>query len=386
MKISPWILVCISAALLSACGNADDRRTYTPEAVAAKSVAEIETAMDQADQAIRAVEAANTDTQKALERAKARQNAVAISIARLAKQSDMLKKEAENKARWAALMQERAIAARQTLLQAALEQSKAEERVAEKEQSVQKARIQAEIHEDLARKAMLEKVAAEQLAAKIAKAEKLATLSLSRHGPAAIATNTTTKDTASSDAKNSTQSILPETAPKQKKASTTKKSSHTIVAITRAHKKPAKTTGHTADAGKHPAEIKLASIPVESIADPVRGHRLAQKCQLCHSFEPNQKKSRFGPQLFGIVGQQAGKSQNYNYGSALSKAGFTWNETVLSEWICNSGKTIKKLTGDKHARTKMPNQNTCGQNARDIVAYLGTLKAQASNSGQTGRL
>jgi len=380
MKISPWIFIAVTTALLSACGNADDRRTYTPEAVAEKSVAEIETAMDQANQALKAVEAANTDTQQALQRAKARQDAVEISMARLAKQSDMLKKEAENKARWAALMQQRAIAARQALLQAALEQSKAEKQVAEKEQSVRKARIQAEIHEDLARKAMLEKVAAEQLAAKIAKAEKLASLSLSRHSPVAAPTRITTTDIASFDVKDSVQTILPKTAPKRKQASNTKKPSRTTVA-TREHKKPVK----TATTSKQPAAIKLASMPVALTADPVRGHGLAQKCQLCHSFEPNQK-AKFGPELFGIVGQQAGKSRNYKYGSALSQASFTWNETTLSEWICNSGKTIKKLTGNKSARTKMPNQNTCGQNARDIVAYLSTLKAQASNPAQTNSL
>jgi len=380
MKISPWIFFAVTTALLSACGNADDRRAYTPEAVAEKSVAEIETAMVQANQALKAVEAANTDTQQALQRAKARQDAVEISMARLAKQSEMLKKEAENKARWAALMQQRAIAARQALLQAALEQSKAEKQVAEKEQSVRKARIQAEIHEDLARKAMLEKVAAEQLAAKIAKAEKLATLSLTRHSPVAAPARITTMDIASSDVKDSVQTILPKIASKQKKPSITKKPSRTTVAA-REHKKPVKTAATI----KHPTAIKLASMPVEMVADPVRGHGLAQKCQLCHSFEPNQK-AKFGPELFGIVGQQAGKSRNYKYGSALSQASFTWNETTLSEWICNSGKTIKKLTGNKNAQTKMPNQNTCGQNARDIVAYLSTLKAQASNPAQTNSL
>jgi len=55
MKISPWIFFAVTTALLSACGNADDRRAYTPEAVAEKSVAEIETAMVQANQALKAV-------------------------------------------------------------------------------------------------------------------------------------------------------------------------------------------------------------------------------------------------------------------------------------------------------------------------------------------
>ncbi|MDQ6983066.1 MAG: c-type cytochrome [Mariprofundus sp.] len=384
MKISPWIFICVATALLSACGNADDRRTLSPEAIAAKNVAAIQVAMNQADMARKAVEAADTDKQLALQRAEAKRNAVVVSMVRLAKESEMLKKGAENKARWATRMHERAIAARNALLQAALEQSRAEKLVAEKKQVVQKARIQAEIHQDIARKAMQEKVAAERLAANVVAAEKLASLSLSQHESSVTTGNTTAIDTASLAVSDSAQTIIPQASPEQKKASITKKPSSAAMA-TRAHKNHIKVNAHVVATSKLTTEIQMASISAAPAADAVRGHSLAQKCQLCHSFEPNQK-AKFGPELFGIVGQQAGKSQNYKYGSALSQARFTWNEATLTEWVCNSGKTIKKLTGDKSARTKMPNQNTCGQNARDIVAYLSTLKTQASNPTRTDNL
>ncbi len=384
MKISPWIFICVATALLSACGNADDRRTLSPEAIAAKNVAAIQVAMNQADKARKAVEAADSDKQLALQRAEVKRNAVAVSMARLAKESEILKKDAENKARWATRMNERAVAARKVLLQAALEQSRAEELVAEKNQAVQKARVQAEIHQDIAKKAMQEKLAAETLAANVVVAERLASLSLSQHKSSVSTDNTTAADTASSAVSDSAQSIIPQASPEQKKVSITKKPSSTAMAA-RVHKNHTKVNAHVVAARKHTTEIQLASTSAAPTADAVRGHGLAQKCQLCHSFEPNQK-AKFGPELFGIVGQQAGKSQNYKYGRALGQASFTWDEKTLSEWICNSGKTIKKLTGDKSARTKMPNQNTCGQNARDIVAYLSTLKAQASNSAQTDSL
>jgi len=58
--------------------------------------------------------------------------------------------------------------------------------------------------------------------------------------------------------------------------------------------------------------VKQAS--TSTFANAQRGHGLAQKCQRCHNFEPNQEK-KFGPNLFGVVGQQAGKSQNYKYGA-----------------------------------------------------------------------
>ncbi len=384
MKVSPWILMSITTVLLSACGNADDRRTLSPDAIAAKNVAEIQVAMDQANTALKAVEAADTDKQEALKLAKDRRDAVKISIARLAKQSDMLKQDAENKARWASLMQERAIETRKALLLAALEQSKTEELVVEKTKAVQKARVQAEIHQDIANRAKQEKITAERLAANIIEARDLAALSLSPHEPEAATQKMVATKTAPASASKHIQALSPKIAPEHKKLAAAK--NLTATAMTKsAYKKFVKASHREATADKNAAEIKLASAPAMPAVDPVRGHGLAQKCQLCHSFEPNQK-AKFGPELFGIVGQQAGKSQNYKYGSALSKADFTWNETTLTEWICNSGKTIKKLTGDKSARTKMPNQNTCGQNARDIVAYLSTLKTQASNPAQTDNL
>lgn len=383
MKISPWIWMVIATALLNACGNADDQRSMSPDAIAAKNVADIHAALDQANKATKAIEAADTDRQKALQLAKDRRKAVEISIARLTKQSEMLKQDAENKTRWANLMQERAIEARQTLLQAALEQSRAEELVAEKKQAVEKARIQAAIHQDILKRAVQEKVEAEQLAAIVIEAKKLAALSLSESDQILEAPVQMLASHASPAAprKARTPAAL-KTAPKHHKSVASKKADTTM-----AKKEPRHTTPATGNApeSKPASEIQLASTEAKATADPVRGHALAQKCQLCHSFEPG-RKAKFGPALFGIVGQQAGKVQNYKYGNALATASFTWNEPELTEWICNSGKTIKKLTGDRNARTKMPNQNACGQKARDIVAYLGTLKAQASNTVRTGNL
>jgi cytochrome c len=123
--------------------------------------------------------------------------------------------------------------------------------------------------------------------------------------------------------------------------------------------------------------LKLAGLSTIPVHNLQRGQQLAQKCLLCHNLKPANKK-KFGPNLFAVVNQPAGKSKHYNYSRALAKADFTWSEKNLAQWICHSGNTIKQLTGNRNARTKMTNQRICGQDANDVVAYLRSV--QTSNS------
>ncbi|WP_167632272.1 c-type cytochrome [Mariprofundus ferrooxydans] len=371
MKIYPWIYSVVVAGALSACGNADDQRSMSPNALAAQKVAAIQQVMALAAEAREAVEAADSSKQQAVEYAQARQAAVRAAIAKAAKETELLKKDAESKARWAALTQARAAAARTALLQAALEQSKAEALVAEKIKAVQTARIQADIHQEIARKAMQEKIEAEMLSGKVMAAEKLAALSIGLKQQQA-------QTQANSDPVSASQ-------PNQRPTETARVDSHPRViapshrphVIAKNNIKPATTAMHK-DA--KPATVtKLAMAkpaqPQTSAANAVRGHALAKKCQLCHTFDAGQK-AKFGPGLFGIVGKQAGKTESYKYGQALAAATFTWDQSNLADWVCNSGRAIKQLTGKHSARTKMPAQHACGQDAQDIVAYLASLKAQ----------
>jgi len=162
--------------------------------------------------------------------------------------------------------------------------------------------------------------------------------------------------------------------------------SHKPVQRTKTTAKRAKTIHHTAVAMEKKAisyrSLKLASLNTAPAHDLQRGHQLAQKCLLCHNMKPGQKK-KFGPALFAVLDQPAGKSEHYNYSRSLAKANFTWNEENLAQWICHSGKSIKQLTGKKNARTNMANQRICGQDAKNVVAYLRTV--QTSNSSASPR-
>ncbi|PIW51545.1 MAG: cytochrome C [Zetaproteobacteria bacterium CG12_big_fil_rev_8_21_14_0_65_54_13] len=367
MKRYVWIFSVMIAGALTACGSADDQRSQSPDAMAAKKIAEIQTVVDQAMGARRAVETADNNKQIAVQQAAVKRAAVRAVIAGMEKETEMLKKNAESKARWAALTRERVEAARASLLQAALEQSLAEEVVVEKAKALQAARIQVEIQQDIAGKAMQEKIDAERLAKHVISAEKLAALSIDMGAPA-------DQDTAAASSGPPTVATKAAMTSKPRTVASRNHSPAPRLART----PPSVTHKPASRVSRSAAEpVQLASLSPAPATNVARGHDLSRKCQLCHTFEANQK-GKFGPTLFGVLGQQAGKSEGYKYSKTLAQASFSWDEAALTDWVCNSGRAVKELTGSNTARTTMPSQNSCGQDAKDIVAYLSTLKAEPS--------
>ncbi|MDX8395876.1 MAG: c-type cytochrome [Mariprofundaceae bacterium] len=322
-------------------------------------MAAVQAALDQVVDARDAIKRADDDKVLALQEVEQRREAVKQAITLATQESEVLKKDAAMRTRWAQTTHDQAVATRKLLLKAAMEQSDTKALLAEKEKAFLEMRMLDEKHQDDAKLAMLGQLKADKLLAVVVEAERIASLSIDLVTPNSGIGN------------NNENAFTTHAQNERRNVKIAKNSTPTSSKTAKQHIK--KTSSK--------AKLKLASINTSPNAQ--RGHGLAQKCQSCHTFEPNQK-GKFGPNLFGVVGQQAGKSNDYKYGAALANADFAWDEEKLTQWICNSGKTIKQLTGNKYAVTKMTTQRICGQDAKDVVAYLRTLKAQASAKTTSG--
>lgn len=105
---------------------------------------------------------------------------------------------------------------------------------------------------------------------------------------------------------------------------------------------------------------------VRYAAKPAGWDSPAGKCVVCHSLDKG-GPSRVGPSLWGIVGAQKGRIKGYGYSLALAKAGGTWTEKDLDEYLSAPSKflpgTSKTISGLADAKQRA-----------ELIEYLSKLK------------
>ena len=391
--------VCIGSLLLTGtllvgCSDQPRQAHSLTADVAASKITAIQTAIHQANDARDAILKADNNQRLAQKQALNKQAAVQQAIALAAKESKQLRQDAENKSRWAKKINDKAIASRTALLLAAMQQADAKQQLLEAEKAVQLARHQFDLDQQDAQLAATMQHEANKALNLVQEAEQLAALSMHQFTTNPAVENQHISVNQASKSKGITDFINPHKAKQNTDTAhvSSKKNQQITIAsnikkATQRHKtkkqpQRVKTaSSSTAKITKKAIEhrpLKLASLIMPQAESLQRGHALSQKCLLCHNLKAGQKK-KFGPNLFAVVDQPAGKSKHYKYSNTLATADFIWNDDNLAQWICHSGKSIKQLTGRRNARTKMPNQRICGQDAKDVVAYLRTVQSRASD-------
>lgn len=130
--------------------------------------------------------------------------------------------------------------------------------------------------------------------------------------------------------------------------------------------------------------------PVNSYADgdPLRGEKLYNRCSSCHAIispegEVLMKGGITGPNLYGVIGRQAGTEGDYRNGSErlpigmftddmirAGEQGLVWTSENLIEYAKDPIGFIRVFLNDPKARPNMSVKLRKG--ADDIVAFIAT--------------
>lgn len=113
--------------------------------------------------------------------------------------------------------------------------------------------------------------------------------------------------------------------------------------------------------------------------DAAAGEKVYNKCKACHAIvdpagEVIVKGGKVGPDLWGIVGRQAGSFEGFRYGASLvaaGEAGLVWNEEDLVKWMANPKEFLREYLDDPAAKSKMTFRLSKG--AEDVIAYMATF-------------
>lgn len=107
----------------------------------------------------------------------------------------------------------------------------------------------------------------------------------------------------------------------------------------------------------------LAALPAPySQADLDNGRAAFARCRSCHTITPN-GPNMTGPNLYGLMGRQAGTHAGFAYSRAVRDAGFAWDDDRIDHWLQNP-RTF--LPGNKMAYPGLADAT----DRRDLIAYL----------------
>ena len=125
------------------------------------------------------------------------------------------------------------------------------------------------------------------------------------------------------------------------------------------------------------ATLAAATFAAPAVAqDAAAGEKEFRKCAACHAIEAPDgtvvhRGGKTGPNLYGIVGRQAGSVEGFRYKPsivALGETGFTWDEASIAEYVVDPAGFLKAKLNDTGASSGMAKQNL--KNPADVAAFL----------------
>ena len=119
--------------------------------------------------------------------------------------------------------------------------------------------------------------------------------------------------------------------------------------------------------------------------DAAKGEKAFAKCRACHTIESDTgeeivKGGRTGPNLYGVVGRQAGSSEGFIYSADLVTAGengLVWDAESFVAYTHDPREFLRAFLDDSKAKSKMTFRLKSG--GEDIFAYLASVGPEPTN-------
>lgn len=113
--------------------------------------------------------------------------------------------------------------------------------------------------------------------------------------------------------------------------------------------------------------------------DAEAGEKAFRQCQACHVVVDDDgntlagRSAKTGPNLYGVIGRQAGTYDGFRYSDgvvAAGEAGLTWNEVDFTAFVQDPTAHIRAYTDDGSARSKMSFKLRKAEDAADLYTFL----------------
>ena len=102
---------------------------------------------------------------------------------------------------------------------------------------------------------------------------------------------------------------------------------------------------------------------IQLVASSMKGASIFQnRCDMCHSTQEGGAQ-KFGPNLHGLFGRQAGSLPEYNYSADLRASRIVWNAQTLDEYLADPH---RGRPGDKMAYPGLSSKT----DRDDLISYL----------------
>ncbi|MEM7614543.1 MAG: cytochrome C [Pseudomonadota bacterium] len=119
--------------------------------------------------------------------------------------------------------------------------------------------------------------------------------------------------------------------------------------------------------------------------DPAAGEDVFKQCSSCHQIAAGDEvlagRGKTGPNLYGLLGRQAGTVEGFNYGDSLveaGEAGLVWDEAKFLEYSADPRKFLQTELDDRKARSKMSFKLRKG--GEDVWAYITSFDTEAATN------